>query len=459
MNAPRARILALTVLAWLGGAALGAAAWADDATVTTYNIRHFLGYGNAGYGGYWGNAPWVLDGSYEKRWYPNPDKWLFIDGRWMSFWEFFTNVLREVASDIIILQEVPTAAQRGPEIVAELARRLGMYQYTMPSSGGTPWHWLAILSRYPIVDVHNYSIERDIRYHGLIRARVRLAAGALLDVFSTHLDSASEFWRQDNLKKILAVMKESPYPHVLGCDMNSPVYSTVYTMMVNAGYRESRRSGIDFVWLSPGSRISELTTAAAVWKRWTGTGEPRGSDHAAVKTTVRVASTAVSPATFSASFSGVSGNEWWVQASVSATRTLAGVDARVNGGSWVALANQGWGWARSVHAPGGSSVQFRARATDGSLAYSAYYAWTSAAFHATFSGADGNEWWVQVSVSANAPLAGVDVSVGGGAWVALTYEGWGWARSVHVPDGSSVRLRARSAGGLSVTTAPYAWPP
>lgn len=270
-------------------ATLALTARADDATVTTYNIRHFLGYGNADYGGHWGDAPWVLDGTYENRWYPDPNKSLFIDGRWMTFWEFFVNVLNEVNSDIIILQEVPTGPQGGTEIIAELALRLGMNHYTMPSVGGTQHHWLAILSRYPIVDVKNYSAERDIDYHGLIRARVRLAEGALLDVFSTHLDSASEFWRQDNLAKIIPAMQESPYPHVLGCDLNAPVNSVCYNMLVDAGYRESRRQGIDFIWLSPGNKISELQTATAVWQRWTGTGEPRGSDHAAIKTTIRVA--------------------------------------------------------------------------------------------------------------------------------------------------------------------------
>lgn len=436
--------------------------WADDATVTTYNIRHFLGKGQNVYGGFWGDAPWVLDGSYEKRWHPNPDKWLFIDGRWMSFWEFFENVLREVSSDIIILQEVPTAEQRGPEIVSKLAGRLGMYSYCMPTSGGTRWHWLAILSKYPIVSTYNYSMERDIQYHGLIRARVRLAQGALLDVFSTHLDAASEDWRRNNLTKIMQVMKETPYPHVLGCDMNSPVWSYVYNMLHNAGYRESRRSGIDFVWLSPGGKVSQLATATAVWKRWTGTGEPRGSDHAAVKTTVRVAGSSTPPppaSTFSPTFSGVGGNEWWVQTSVGSDRALSGVDARVNGGGWVALTNEGWGWAKSIYAPGGSSVQFRARAQDGSVGYSAYYAWTSAAFNARFSGVDGNEWWVQVQVGANKTLAGVDASINGGAWAALDWEGWGWAKSLHVPAGGGVRFRARSTDGVSVSTAAYAWPP
>lgn len=440
-------------------AAFCPAAWADDAVVTTYNIRHYLGKGSNIYGGYWGDAPWVLDGSYEHRWHPNPDKWRTIDGRWMSFWEFFENVLREVASDIIILQEVPTGAQRGPEIVSKLAGHLGMYSYCMPSATGTRWHWLAILSRYPIVDAKDYSKERDIQYHGLIRARLKLAQGAILDVFSTHLDSASETWRRDNLAKILKVMKESPYPHVLGCDLNSAPWSYVYNMLHNEGYRESRRSGIDFVWISPGGKISELTTAAAVWKRWTGTGEPRGSDHAPVRTTVRVASSGPVAGSFSPAFSGVSGNEWWVQTTVNSDRALAGVDARVNGGSWVALANEGWGWAKSLYAPNGSSVQFRARAQDGSAGYSAYYSWTSAALSARFYGVDGNAWWVQVQVSASKGLAGVDASVNGGGWVALTNEGWGWAKSIHVPSGSTVRFRARSTDGYQVTTASYSWPP
>ncbi|HWH09039.1 MAG TPA: hypothetical protein VNX21_07545, partial [Candidatus Thermoplasmatota archaeon] len=44
------------------------------------------------------------------------------------------------------------------------------------------------------------------------------------------------------------------------------------------------------------------------------------------------------PGNFTATFSGVKGNEWWVQASVSATGgTLARVDVRLDGGAWTPL--------------------------------------------------------------------------------------------------------------------------
>ena len=81
--------------------------------------------------------------------------------------------------------------------------------------------------------------------------------------------------------------------------------------------------------------------------------------------------------TFSATFSDVRGNEWWVETEVAVSGgTLAGVDARVNGGSWVALEKKSWGsWAKSIHAPPGSTVEFRARATDGQVAMSSGYTW------------------------------------------------------------------------------------
>ena len=84
--------------------------------------------------------------------------------------------------------------------------------------------------------------------------------------------------------------------------------------------------------------------------------------------------------TFTATFHNVRGNEWWLETEVSVSGgTLAGVDARVNGGAWVALTKQSWGsWAKSIHAPSGSTVEFRARSTDGETATSAPYRWPPA---------------------------------------------------------------------------------
>jgi hypothetical protein len=87
------------------------------------------------------------------------------------------------------------------------------------------------------------------------------------------------------------------------------------------------------------------------------------------------------PPGFDATFSGVKGNDWWVQANVAATGgTLAGVDARVNcGTTWKPLAKQDWGgWAASFNIPAGAKVDFRARSTAGASDLSGGYIWPNA---------------------------------------------------------------------------------
>jgi hypothetical protein len=177
-----------------------------------------------------------------------------------------------------------------------------------------------------------------------------------------------------------------------------------------------------------------------------------------------------SPVGFTASFTGVLGNGWWVQTSVSANQALSGVDVRLNGGGWTALTRQSWGgWARSMAIATGTLVEFQARSSSGGTALSARYRWPDAvivdgtappAFAATFANVRGNTWWIQATVSANASLAGVDARVNGGAWTALALQSWGdWARSINAPSGSRVELRARSTSGASAVSAAYTWPP
>ena len=85
-----------------------------------------------------------------------------------------------------------------------------------------------------------------------------------------------------------------------------------------------------------------------------------------------------SPApTFTASFSPrAQTNVWWVETGVSSSSTVTKVDARVNGGSWTQLPRTDWGtWAKSIHAPSGSKVEFRAASSTGATATSAAYTW------------------------------------------------------------------------------------
>lgn len=161
---------------------------------------------------------------------------------------------------------------------------------------------------------------------------------------------------------------------------------------------------------------------------------------------------------FSTRFEPNAGNAWYVSARVEANRALAGVDARVSGGDWVALDRESWGWGKSLRTTEGQTVQLRARAADGSRAWSDLVTWWGdVPFAAAFAPTPGNAWWVQTSVAASAPPAGVDAKVGGGAWVPLTHYSWGWAKSIHVPDGATVTFRARSADGDADWSAAYPW--
>jgi hypothetical protein len=64
---------------------------------------------------------------------------------------------------------------------------------------------------------------------------------------------------------------------------------------------------------------------------------------------------------------------------VRANEPIAGIDARVDGGSWNPLDLEPWGnWAASFYVPTGSAVEFRARTADGRESISQPYLWPAA---------------------------------------------------------------------------------
>ncbi len=171
---------------------------------------------------------------------------------------------------------------------------------------------------------------------------------------------------------------------------------------------------------------------------------------------------------FSADFDPASGsNEWWVEVHVDGTEEITQVDARINGASWKGLPETDWGsWARSLHAPEGSVVQFRATGSSGATDLSGCYRWTDGtptdcetSFDAEFDPASGsNEWWVEVYVSGNQEIAEVDARVNEGSWKGLSKTDWGsWAKSMHAPDGSTVQFRATSPTGATDLSQKYTW--
>ena len=171
-------------------------------------------------------------------------------------------------------------------------------------------------------------------------------------------------------------------------------------------------------------------------------------------------------------FDHKTGNEWWVEVLVSPKPQA--VQAMDTGGSWKTLTLRSWGaWAGSFHIEPGHDVRFRAQDSSGAWHESCWFTHPAGApkcgtpppppppdgFDATFHKPSGNEWWVQVYVDANEPLAGVDARVDGGAWRALELKSWGaWARSIHAPEGSIVEFRARSADGDTDLSGKYRWP-
>lgn len=158
--------------------------------------------------------------------------------------------------------------------------------------------------------------------------------------------------------------------------------------------------------------------------------------------------------------SNLKGNEWWIEAQAHSKSPIAGLDTRVNGGPWVAMALRDWGsWAVSTHAPPGSHVQFRARFPDGTSAFLPNgYVWTAATqwpppgstFDARFENTDHGNWgWVQVNVYASASwgLGAVRARVDGGPWQDLSQKAWGdWAAPIKADNGSIVEFLAFSAG-------------
>lgn len=179
-------------------------------------------------------------------------------------------------------------------------------------------------------------------------------------------------------------------------------------------------------------------------------------------------------ATVDLTFDHRGGNEWWVQVRTTGDDPSR-VQARDTGDGWKELELRDWGdWAASFHVEPGHDVRFRSL-VDGAWYESCWFTHpdgmtptgaetcgiqdADAQFDASFSTPGGNEWWVEVYVGADEPLAGVDARVDGGSWIALEKKDWGaWAKSFHVEDGSLVEFRATSTDGDTDLSSEYRWP-
>jgi len=79
-------------------------------------------------------------------------------------------------------------------------------------------------------------------------------------------------------------------------------------------------------------------------------------------------------------------------------------------------------------------------------------------FRATFKPISGNSWWVQVQVTANAPIRTVEASANSGPWVTLDHASWGdWVKSFYAKG--TVKFRAVANDSSMVVSPSYNWPP
>lgn len=95
-------------------------------------------------------------------------------------------------------------------------------------------------------------------------------------------------------------------------------------------------------------------------------------------TTVPPTTSTAPPPSFDANFFPKAvGNDWWVEADVTATgHTITLVEAQVNGGTWRTLDKQSWGsWAKSFNVPNGSQIVFRATNSAGATDLSSPVTW------------------------------------------------------------------------------------
>jgi PKD repeat protein len=69
-------------------------------------------------------------------------------------------------------------------------------------------------------------------------------------------------------------------------------------------------------------------------------------------------------------------NNWWVESAVSANQPIAKVEAKVNSGAYTVLPKTDWGtYAKSISAPDGAKVTFRATSPSGATSTSVAYTW------------------------------------------------------------------------------------
>jgi endonuclease/exonuclease/phosphatase family metal-dependent hydrolase len=198
------------------------------------------------------------------------------------------DVLRSLTPDLIALQEVDDRAARsgGVDQAGQLGQRLGMHAAFgsfMDFQGGR--YGMAILSRYPLTDVHPLRLPDGHEPRVALVARVRLPNDEILTVVNVHFD-----WVDDDAYRFAQASVVAEYlrgldtPFVLLGDFNDQPGSRTYRLFSQLAREAAKPEGDRFTFSStdPTVEIDAIFTAPAL--RWTHRDirvhdEPLASDH------------------------------------------------------------------------------------------------------------------------------------------------------------------------------------
>lgn len=222
--------------------------------------------------------------------------------------------------------------------------------------------------------------------------------------------------------------------------------------------------------------LATATTAKAAQKVWV---DGVKAERATTTTTPVPAPTptpAPTPVTgFTATMTPrASSNEWWVDVTATATKTISTVQISADGGAWTTLPKTSWGtYAKSMHIVKGTMVTLRATATDGQVSTGTPFAYLGATatapapapapapttFTATFAPKSvGNDYWVETAVTSSKTITKVEAKLGGGSWTVLPKDSWGtYAKSLNAPNGTPIVFRATNSAGQTATSQTVVW--
>lgn len=126
-------------------------------------------------------------------------------------------VLKEVDSDILALQDVKADEEKGMSPLSDLATSLGM-KYVFAESWA-PGYGNAILSKWPIKRWKVQKIANDEDFRNVLKATIHVPWAGEVDFYCTQLDHLDENWR---MKQIGAMIKSNDMtPHILAGGINS----------------------------------------------------------------------------------------------------------------------------------------------------------------------------------------------------------------------------------------------